>query len=117
MGPPPNSGPPGPPPPHGGPPGGPPNPPDSGYGNRPHRPPYPPPVVQPWWWWQLQDQDDTYDDTDIQPPTCELLPHDVQAPPPFQYQNQTVTPAWADNLQQWGFSFGGKWHPLYDKGC
>jgi hypothetical protein len=92
------------------------NPPDSDRGNRPHRPPYPPPVVQPWWWWQLQQQD-TYDDTDIQPPTCELLPHDAQTPPPFQYQNQTVTPAWDDNLQQWGFSFGGKWHPLYEKGC
>src|SRR6202011_5872275 len=99
--PPPNSGPPGPPPPNSGPPGPPPN---GGPGGRPPRPPRPP--FPPWWWWQLQEQD-TYDDTDIQPPTCELLPHDVQTPPPFQYQNQTVTPAWDDNLQQWGFSFGG----------
>jgi hypothetical protein len=28
-----------------------------------------------------------------------------------------VTPTWDDNLQQWGFWFGGKWNPLYEKGC
>jgi hypothetical protein len=108
-GPPPNSGPPGPPPPNSGPPD-----------NRPWRPPRP-----PWWWWQLQDQNTCADgspgpvctDTDIQPTTCQLLPHDVQTPPPFQYQNQTVTPNWDDNLQQWGFWFNGKWNPLYAKGC
>ena len=84
-----------------------------GRGGRPPGPPFP-----PWWWWQLQQQNqETWDDTDIQPTTCEPLPHDVQAPPPFQYEDQTVTPNWDDNLQQWGFWFGGKWHPLYAKGC
>jgi hypothetical protein len=93
---------------------GPPRPNSGPPGGRPPRPPRPP--FPPWWWWQLQDQN-TYDDTDIQPTTCDLLPHDVKAPPPFQYQNQTVTPNWDDNLQQWGFWVGGQWHPLYAKGC
>jgi hypothetical protein len=92
-------------------------PPDSGPGNRPpwHRPPYPPPAGQPpWWWWQVPT--DTDDDWE---PTCQgsLLPANAPAPPPFQYLDQTVTPLFDSNLQQWGFWFGGKWIPLYESGC
>jgi len=118
LGPPANSGPPGPPP-NAGPsmsnrPGSPGNPPDSDQGNRPHRPPYPPPVVvQPWWWWQVPT------DTDDLEPTCDgsLLPANAPAPPPFQYQGQTVTPLFDSNQQQWGFWSGKKWVRLYQSGC
>jgi hypothetical protein len=95
-------------------PGGPGGPPDSGQGNRPHRPPFPPPVVvQPWWWWQVPT------DIDDLEPTCDgsLLPAIAPAPPPFQYQGQTVTPLVDGNQQGWGFWYGKKWVRLYQSGC
>ena len=101
----------------GGPPGsGPGGPPGSDPGNRPppHRPPHPPPVVQPWWWWQVPT--DTDDDLE---PTCDgsPLPAGAPAPPPFQYEGQTVTPVLDSNQQDWGFWYGKKWVRLYQSGC
>lgn len=95
-------------------PGGPPT--DEGPGDRwPwHRSPYPPPPWQPpWWWWQVPD------DPSEPGPSCTgaLLPRNAPAPPPFQYQGQTVNPLFDTGSQQWGFWFSGKWIPLYQSGC
>ena len=59
------------------------------------------------------------DDSEDAEPTCQgqLLPPDAPAPPPFQYQGQSVKPVLDPGLQQWGFPFHGKWIPLLQSGC
>ncbi|HME50362.1 hypothetical protein [Mycobacterium sp.] len=52
-------------------------------------------------------------------PTCQGVPlaPNAPAPPPFQYQGQTVNPVFDPGAQEWGFWFQGKWIPLFESGC
>lgn len=58
-------------------------------------------------------------DIDDSATTClvPVLPADTPAPPPFEYEGQTVTPLFDAKLQQWGFWFRENWVKMFELGC
>jgi hypothetical protein len=96
---------------------------DLGRGCRPLWCPRPPdgPNQPPTWPWNdplWPDPSNSWDSTSILPSPCVLPPQrDAPPPPPLQYGGQTVSPAFDDGLQRWGFWYFRNWVPLFGAEC